>query len=88
MKTKKPHRRGDRLWTIAIGGALSVAVCTPPYLLGRVGILMLGSKILLVPGIFLLAISIMLLVGAVGAVRAIKLSTKLIPTADVGGVHE
>ena len=56
---------------------LGATVCTPPYLLGRLGLLMLGSKVLLIPGIFVFAIGITLQAGATGAVRAIKLSVSL-----------
>jgi hypothetical protein len=52
-------------------------VCTPPYVLGRIGLLMLGSKVLFVPGIFVLAVGVTLQASATGAVRAIKLSVKL-----------
>ncbi len=69
----------DKLTTSAIGGLIGATVCTPPYLLGRLGILMLGSKVLFVPGIFVLAIGVTLQAGATGAVRAIKMSTKLKP---------
>ena len=34
----------DKLTTSVLGGILGATVCTPPYMLGRVGILMLGSK--------------------------------------------
>ena len=61
-----------------VGGALGATVCTPPYLLGRIGILMLGSKYLLIPGIILIAVGVTLQAGATGAVRAIKLSAKLV----------
>jgi hypothetical protein len=67
----------DKLTTSVLGGILGATVCTPPYLLGRAGILMLGSKVLFVPGIFVLAIGVTLQAGASGAVRAIKMSTKL-----------
>jgi hypothetical protein len=77
----KPTRsRRDKLTASALSGALGATVCTPPYLLGRVGILMLGSHILLVPGIFVLALGFTLQAGATGAVRAIKMSVAL--TAD------
>jgi hypothetical protein len=73
--------RKDKLATTAIGGAIGATVCTPPYLLGRLGILMLGSKVLLIPGIFVFALGITLQAGATGAVRAIKMSTKLSASA-------
>jgi hypothetical protein len=67
----------DKLANAAVGGALGFTVCTPPYLLGRLGLLMLGSKALLIPGILVFAVGITLQAGATGAVRAIKLSTRL-----------
>lgn len=74
----KPAQSGrEKLKTTALGGLLSVAVCTPPYMLGRLGILMLGSKSLLIPGIIVLAVGVTLQAGATGAVRAIKLTAKL-----------
>jgi hypothetical protein len=74
----KPRQsRRDKLTTSAVGGAIGATVCTPPYLLGRLGLLMLGSKVLLIPGIFVIAIGITLQAGATGAVRAIKLSASL-----------
>jgi len=74
---KQPIR--EKLTTSVVGGLLGATVCTPPYLMGRLGILMLGSKALLVPGIVLLAIGFTLQAGATGAVRAIKFTTKLGP---------
>jgi hypothetical protein len=38
---------------------------------------MLGSKVLLIPGVFLIAIGATLQAGATGAVRAIKMSASL-----------
>lgn len=74
----KPRQsRRDKLTTSAVGGAIGATVCTPPYLLGRLGILMLGSKVLLIPGIFVFAVGITLQAGATGAVRAIKMSVSL-----------
>jgi hypothetical protein len=67
----------EKLTTSVVGGIIGTTVCTPPYLLGRLGLLMLGSKILLIPGIIVFAVGITLQAGATGAVRAIKMSTKL-----------
>jgi hypothetical protein len=75
---KALHSRKDRLTATAVSGAIGAAVCTPPYLLGRVGILMLGSKALLIPGIVLVTVGFTLQAGATGAVKAIKMSTKLV----------
>jgi hypothetical protein len=79
----KPRQsRRDKLMTSTLGGLLSATVCTPPYLLGRVGLLMLGSKALLIPGIVLLAVAATLQAGATGAVRAVKLSVSLVGHLD------
>jgi len=74
----RPQRsRREKLTGSLLGTALSATVCTPPYLLGRLGILMLGSKALLIPGIMLLVVGFGLQAGATGAVRAIKMSLSL-----------
>ncbi len=67
----------EKLSMTLVGGALGATVCTPPYVLGRIGILMLGSSALLIPGILVLAVGVTLQAGATGAVRAIKMSAKL-----------
>ncbi|MGH3053551.1 MAG: hypothetical protein ACRDL7_01060 [Gaiellaceae bacterium] len=56
--------RRDKLDATAVGGALGVLVCTPPYLIGRIGILLLGSNVLFVLGIVLVAVGLTLQVGA------------------------
>jgi hypothetical protein len=70
--------RRDKLAASAIAGMLGALVCTPPYAIGRVGVLLLESRALAV-GVILLAIGIALQAGATGAVKAIKMSAKLIP---------
>jgi len=79
------YSRRDKLTASLLGGALSATVCTPPYLLGRLGILMLGSSALLIPGIFVLTFGFSLQAGATGAVRAIKLSATLTAGASLKG---
>jgi hypothetical protein len=77
LGVKRAQSRRDKLTTSAVSSVLGATVCTPPYVLGRVGLLMLGSKVLLVPGIFVLAVGVTLQAGATGAVRAIKMSASL-----------
>jgi hypothetical protein len=74
---KPSYSKRDKLTASALGTLVSVTVCTPPYLLGRLGILMLGSSVLLIPGIILLVVGATLQAGATGAVRAIKMSASL-----------
>jgi hypothetical protein len=75
---KALHSRRDKLTASALSGAIGAAVCAPPYLLGRIGILMLGSASLLVAGIVILAVGVTLQAGATGAVKAIKMSATLV----------
>jgi hypothetical protein len=74
---KRKQSPRDKLSAGVVTGALSATICTPPYLLGRLGILMLGSSFWLIPGIFVLALGVTLQAGTTGAVRAIKMTVKL-----------
>jgi hypothetical protein len=76
MKTTQPRR--DKLAAAALGGIVGAVVCTPPYLLGRLGLVMLGSSALFIPGIIVLAIGLTLQAGATGAVKTVKMSAKLV----------
>jgi hypothetical protein len=75
---KPTMSRRDKLTASAVSGALGAAVSTPPYLLGRIGILMLGSHALFIPGIVVVAVGFTLQAGATGAVKAVKLSAHLV----------
>ena len=76
---KPKQSRRDKLATTAVSGGLSMTVCTPPYLIGRLGILLLASSapVIFILGIFVLSLGVTLQAGATGAVRAIKLSGTL-----------
>jgi hypothetical protein len=69
--------RRDKMAAAAIGGTLGALVCAPAYVIGRIGILLLGSDAVFGLGVFLLVIGFALLAGATGAVKAIKMSAKL-----------
>ena len=70
--------RRDKLAAAAIGGTLGAIVCTPPYVIGRIGILLLGGgPVVLALGVVLLTVGLTLQAGATGAVKAIKVSAKL-----------
>ena len=86
VKQSQPRR--DKLTASALSGALGAAVSTPPYLLGRVGILMLGTRYLVIPGVFVLALGLTLQAGATGAVRAIKMSTTLVGGGPPERLHK
>jgi hypothetical protein len=79
---RQARSRREKLATSALGATLSATVCTPPYLLGRLGLLMLGSQVLRIPGVFLLVLGFGLHAGATGAVRAIKMSASLAVGGD------
>jgi hypothetical protein len=74
---KPTGSRRDKMAAAAVGGVLGALVCTPPYVIGRIGILMLGSHILFPVGIVLLLVGLVLQAGATSAVKAIKMSAKL-----------
>jgi hypothetical protein len=80
MKPKQSKR--DKLTATAVGGAVGAVICTPPYALGRVGLLMLGSHTLFVLGVILFTVGLTLQAGATGAVKAVKMSAKLVSGVD------
>ena len=75
---KDDRSRRERIAAGVVSGTVSAIVCTPPYLLARLGLLMLGSSVLRVPGIVLLAIGLMLQAGATSSVKAVKMSATLV----------
>jgi hypothetical protein len=75
---KPKQSRRDKLTASAVGGAIGAVICTPPYALGRVGLLLLGSKTFFVLGVILFAVGLTLQAGATGAVKTIKMSAKLV----------
>jgi hypothetical protein len=82
---KPVQSKRDKLTASAVGGALGAVICTPPYLLGRIGLILLGSSTLLVLGIILFAIGITLQAGATGAVKTVKMSVKLLSGSAADG---
>ena len=87
--TKGPASSRDKLAATAVGGAVGAAVCAPPYLIGRLGLVLLGSSALFPLGVALLVIGIILYAGAEGVVKSVKVSSKLLVkvpnAADAGG---
>jgi hypothetical protein len=75
---KSDRSRRDKLTATAVGGAIGAMVCSPPYALGRVAILLLGSHRFRVLAIILLVVAVVLQTGATTATKAIKFSAKLI----------
>ncbi len=67
-----------KLAAAAVTGLFGAIVCTPPYAIARGGIVLLDSSALFPLGVALLIIGLMLEAGATGAVKAIKVSAKLL----------
>jgi hypothetical protein len=67
----------DRLSASVVGSFLGALVSTPAYVLGRIGLLMIGSPFLRFPGIVLFLIGFTLQAGATSAVKAVKMGAKL-----------
>jgi hypothetical protein len=87
VTTAQPGRRAN-LAAAAVTGLFGAIVCTPPYAIARGGILLLNSSALFPLGVALLVIGLMLEAGATGAVKAIKVSAKLLagrPPQTSGG---
>jgi hypothetical protein len=66
------HR--DKLAATAVAGLAGAIICTPPYVISRVGEGLLGSHPLFALGVALIVIGLALEAGATGAVKAIKVS--------------
>ncbi len=80
---KSERSRRDKLTASAVGGAVGAVVCTPPFALGRVAILLLGSHTFRYLAILLLVVAVVLQTGATSSVKAIKMSAKLTVGKDV-----
>jgi hypothetical protein len=86
---KTTHSRRDKLTASVVGGAIGAPVCTPGYVLGRVGLILLGSDRLFALGVILLTLGLTLQAGTTSAVKTIPISAKLIagrPSAAVTDV--
>ena len=70
--------RRDKLSAAAVGGALGAIICSPPYILGRIAILMIGSHTFFYLAIVILAVAVVLQTGATSAVKAVKMSAKIV----------
>jgi hypothetical protein len=69
--------RRDRLSASVVGSLLGAVVSTPAYVMGRIGLLMIGSPFLRFPGILIFAVGFVLQAGATSAVKAVKMGAKL-----------
>jgi hypothetical protein len=68
----------DKLAASVVGGAIGACICTPPYAVGRVGIILLGSGTWFPLGVIMVAVGFVLQAGATGAVKAVKMSAKFL----------
>jgi hypothetical protein len=70
----------DKLTATVVAGAFGAVICGPAYVIGRIGVLLLGSHVVVVFafGVVLLSVGLALQAGATGAVKAIKMSAKLV----------
>jgi hypothetical protein len=77
---KPAMSRRDKLAASVVGGTVGAVVCTPPYVLGRVGLLLLGSSgaVIFTIGVILFTVGLTLQAGATGAVKTVKVSAKLV----------
>lgn len=83
LTTRRPLPQ--KVSSAAVGGAVSAVAQAPGFLLNRVGLLLLGVHLLVVPGIAVFAIGVALQTAAVSSVNAVKLSTQFVGAARHGG---
>jgi hypothetical protein len=74
---KPTYSPRDKLAAAAMGGVIGAVVSAPPYMLGRVGLLMLGSRALFIPGLVIFLTGLTLQAGTTSAVKAIKMGARL-----------
>jgi hypothetical protein len=82
---KPETSRRDKLSATVVAGVVGVAVAAPPYLLGRVGVLMLGIRLLFIPGLVFVSVAVALEAGGTVAVKSVKMTSKLV-TAERRGI--
>jgi len=75
---KNSRSRRERITASAVSGTVGAVVSAPAYVLGRIGLLMLGSPLLAIPGLILFLVGAALQAGAIGSVKAIKLSATFV----------
>jgi hypothetical protein len=85
---KAQATRRDRWTTTLVASILGAAVCAPAYILDRLGIMLLQTRALFVLGIVFLLGGVVFQVGLTGAIRAIKLSAKLVGRVDNSRIAE
>jgi hypothetical protein len=81
VRTAKPtdmQGRRDKLAATAVAGLVGAIICAPPYVISRVGEGLLGNASLFALGVALIVIGLTLEAGTTGAVKAIKVSAKLL----------
>jgi hypothetical protein len=82
---KTTRSRRDKLTASVVGATIGAVICTPPYILGRVGLLMLGTKALWPLGVIFFAVGLTLEAGATGAVKAVRMSAKFVSGPNLAG---
>ena len=76
LRTEQSRR--DKLSAAAVGGAIGAVICSPPYALGRIALIMIGSHTFRYLAVLLLIIAVVLQTGATSAVKAVKMSSKIV----------
>ncbi len=82
---KPTASKRDRLAASVVAGAVGSVVSAPPYVLGRIGILMLGVRVLFVPGLVIVAFAAIAQAAATSAVKSVKMTAKLLAGGPPAG---
>jgi hypothetical protein len=84
---RSDQSRRDKLTASAVGGAVGAIICSPSYILGRVAIIMIGSHVLRYVAFVMLLVAVVLQAGATSAVKAVKMSAKIVAGMESDGQH-
>lgn len=71
-------RPREKLTATALIGALGAIACAPPYAISRLGLVLLGSPAFFWLGLVILIIGLVLQAGITGAVKAVKVGSRLL----------
>jgi len=85
---KPTQSKRDKMTASVVGGAIGAVICTPPYALGRIGLVLLGSHDLFALGVILFTIGITVQAGATGAVKTVKMTAKLVSGRHLDAADE
>ena len=84
--SKRKEAPRDKAARVAVGSTIAAVASTPGFIFDRIGLLMIGSKTLRIPGFAILSLGVTLQVAATSSTKAVKISTRLAAQDGVADV--